>query len=141
MISIDIAFVFQVINFLLLMMILNVLLYKPVRKILAERESEIAAAKEKTAAVDSEVREKMALYEAKLREIKAKANEEKNSLIKKARDEESGIIEKARLEATDALVLIQNRVAGEAESARSYLKEQAQALSLEICEKVLGRSL
>jgi F-type H+-transporting ATPase subunit b len=141
MISIDIAFVIQTVNFLLLMFILNIFLYKPVRKILADRESEIAASKEKTAAVDMEVREKMALYEAKLRAVKAKANEEKNMLIKEARDEESGIIEKARFESANALIVIQNRVADEAESAKSYLKEQAQALSLEICEKVLGRSL
>jgi len=141
MISIDIALVFQIVNFLILMLLLNIFLYKPVRKILAERDAEIAAAKEKTTAVDREVQEKMALYEAKLRQVKVKANEEKGLAIKESRKEEVDIISKARTEATASLALIQNRIAGEAESAGKTLKEQAQSLSLEICEKVLGRSL
>jgi F-type H+-transporting ATPase subunit b len=141
MISIDIALVFQIVNFLILMLILNIFLYKPVRKILGEREAEIAAANEKTAAVDIEVQGKMALYEAKLREVKVKANEEKNLAIKASREEEAEIVGKARSEATSSLVLIQARIAGEADSARTFLKEQSQSLSREICEKVLGRSL
>ena len=141
MISIDIALVFQIVNFLILMLLLNIFLYKPIRKILAERDAEIATAKEKTTAVDREVQEKMALYEAKLRQVKVKANEEKGLAIKESRKVEADIISKARKEAAASLALIQNRIAGEAESARKTLKEQARSLSLEICEKVLGRSL
>jgi len=141
MISIDFALLFQMVNFFILLLILNVFLYKPIRKILAERDAEIAVAKEKTTAVDREVQEKMALYEAKLRQVKEKANEEKGQVIKESRKAEADIISKARSEAAASLALIQNRIAGEAESARKTLKEQAQSLSLEICEKVLGRSL
>jgi F-type H+-transporting ATPase subunit b len=141
MISIDIALVFQIVNFLILLLLLNIFLYKPVRKILAERNAEIAEAKQKTTTVDEEVREKMALYEAKLRQVKAKANEEKNLAIMESRKVEAELINKSRKEATASLASIQNRIAGEAEAARRTLKEQARSLSLEICEKVLGRSL
>ena len=75
MISIDLAFVFQFVNFLLLMFALNIFLYKPVLKVLSERDSEIIASREKTAAVDREVQEKMELYEVKLRQTKAAAYE------------------------------------------------------------------
>ncbi len=141
MISIDLAFVFQFVNFLLLMVILNSFLYKPVRKILAERDAEIVASREKTAAVDREVEEKMALYEAKLRQTKTAAYEEKAVAIGKVREEESAVIEKARLDAAQTLATIQKQVAREAAEARGVLGEQARSISLEICEKVLGRSL
>jgi F-type H+-transporting ATPase subunit b len=141
MISIDLAFVFQFVNFLLLMLVLNFFLYKPVRKILAERDAEIIASKERTAAVDREVQEKMALYEMKLRQTKTAAYEEKTAAISKVREEESAIIEKARLEAAQSLATIQKQVARDAEEARGVLREQARSISLEICEKVLGRSL
>jgi F-type H+-transporting ATPase subunit b len=141
MISIDLAFIIQFINFLLLMLILNFLLYKPVRKILADRDAGIASAYERTAAVDREVREKMELYELKLRQTKASAHEEKVLAINKAREEESAVIEKARLDASASISLIQNQVAGQAEEARIFLREQAEFISSEICEKVLGRSL
>ncbi len=141
MISIDLAFIIQFVNFLVLMLILNFLLYKPVRKMLADRDAETAAARERTAAVDKEVREKMELYELKLRQTKAGAQEEKTIAINKAREEESAVIEKARSDAAATLSQIQNQVAGQAQDARKYLREQAEFISREICEKVLGRSL
>jgi F-type H+-transporting ATPase subunit b len=139
-ISLDLSFVFQLVNFLLLLLILNIFLYKPVRKVLADREAEINGAREKSAGVDQEVQEKMALYEARMREIKARATDERSVLKKEAQSEEAAILEKARKEAAVALGTIKQKVAGEAADARKLLREQAVSLSSEICVKVLGRS-
>ena len=141
MINLDITFIFQIVNFLVLMLVLNVLLYKPVRKILADRDAEIAGGHEKAAAVDRDVQEKMAQYEDRLRDAKAKASEERGILKKAAIAEETVLLDKARKEATDAVNALKGKVAKEAAEARVYLKEQTQSLSLEICEKVLGRRL
>ena len=141
MISLDLAFVIQFVNFLILMLVLNIFLYKPIRKIMADRKARIDGAKERAAAVDKDVQEKMALYEARLREIKAKANSEREALRSSALQEEAAVIEKARKEAADSLSSIKNRVAKEAADAKEFLAAQARTLSLEICEKVLGRSL
>lgn len=141
MIDINIAFVVQIVNILLLMVILNFFLYRPIRKVLNERNAELSGAREKTAAVDKDVQEKMALYESRLREVKSKASDEKSAMLKVARQEEAAILEKARGEATNALNAIKNKVAKEAADAKLMLKEQALSLSREISEKVLGRSL
>lgn len=141
MINLDLSFVIQFFNFLVLVLLLNVFLYKPIRKVLADRAEQISGAKAKTVEVDREVQEKMALYEARLREVKAKAGEERAAMVKEAQAEEAVLVEKARKEAADSLAAIRNRVAGEAVAAKELLKEQARSLSLDICEKVLGRSL
>lgn len=141
MINLDLAFVIQLVNFLVLVLVLNVLLYKPIRKVLADRAAQISGAKAKAAEVDQEVQGKVALYEARLREVKAKAGDERAAMIKEAQAEEAALVEKARIEATDTLSAIKNRVVKEAADAKELLREQARALSLEICEKVLGRSL
>lgn len=141
MINLDLSFVIQFFNFLVLVLLLNVFLYKPIRKVLADRADQISGAKAKAAEVDREVQEKMALYEARLREVKAKAGEERAAMVKEAQAEEAVLVDKARKEAADSLAAIRNRVAGEAAAAKELLKEQACSLSLDICEKVLGRSL
>jgi len=140
-INLDLAFVFQLVNFLVLVLLLNVFLYKPIRKVLSDRAGQLSGAKAKAAEVDEEVQAKVAEYEARLREIKAKAAEERAAMIKEAQAEEATVIEKARTEGAAALASIKGKVAKEAAGAKELLKEQAQALSLEICEKVLGRSL
>jgi F-type H+-transporting ATPase subunit b len=140
-ISLNIAFFFQVVNFLLLMLLLNIFLYRPIRKILAERAAEISGGHAKAAEVDRDVQEKMAQYEARLREAKTKASEERGVLKKDAIAEEAVILDKARQEASDSVNALKKRVSKEAADAREFLREQTQSLSLEICEKVLGRRL
>lgn len=141
MINLDLAFVFQLVNFLVLVLLLNVFLYKPIRKQLADRVDLISGAKAKSAAVDKEVQEKLAAYEARMREIRAGAADERGVLKKEAQQQEAAILEKARAEATQSLASIKAKVAQEAQDARRLLKESAETLSSEICEKVLGRSL
>jgi F-type H+-transporting ATPase subunit b len=140
-INLDWAFVFQLVNFGVLVLLLNVFLYKPIRKVLADRAEQISGAKAKAVEVDKEVQEKVALYEARLREVKVKAGAERAAMVKEAQAEEAALLEKARKESADSLSTIKNRVAKEAADARDLLKVQARSLSLDICEKVLGRSL
>ncbi|HBG05381.1 MAG: hypothetical protein A2075_02830 [Geobacteraceae bacterium GWC2_58_44] len=141
MINLDIAFVIQLVNFLVLVLLLNVFLFKPIRKQLADRGDLISGAKQKSAAVDKEVQEKLAAYEARMREIRAGAADERGVLKKEAQQQEAAILEKARAEAAEALASIKAKVAQEAQDARRLLKESAESLSADICEKVLGRSL
>lgn len=141
MINIDLAFVIQLINFLVLIAVLNILLYKPIRKVLAERQGRIADARSKAEGVEKDVQAKMADYEARLKEMKGGAADERGALVKEAQAEEAAILEVARKEAADTISAIKARVAKEAADAKVILQEQAKLLSVDICEKVLGRSL
>lgn len=141
MIELNLAFFVQVVNFGILVLVLNIFLYKPLRKVLAERRQVIDGAREKGASVDLEVQEKMALYETKLRDAKVEAGARRAESLKQAQAEETSILEKARAEATASLGTIRDRVAKESADARVLLKQQAELLSGDICEKILGRSL
>lgn len=141
MITIDIVLLFQVVNFLALLFLLNIFLYKPIRKVLTERAAEISASREKTLSVDREVCEKMAQYEQKLHAVKTDATEERNKMLRAAREEESRLIEAARGETAEGLARIRESIEKESAQAEKFLKDQAAVLSRQIAEKVLGRSL
>lgn len=141
MIELNYAFFVQLINFGILVLVLNIFLFKPIRKVLADRRQVVDGARDKAAAVDLEVQEKMALYEVRLRDAKAVAGERRTESLKLAQSEETAVLEKARAEATASLGTIRDRVAKEAADARVLLKQQAELLSGDICEKILGRSL
>jgi F-type H+-transporting ATPase subunit b len=140
-IELNLAFFVQIVNFGILVLVLNIFLYKPIRKVLADRRQVVDGAREKAAAVDLEVQEKMALYEVRLRDAKAEASARRTESLKLAQAEETAVLEKARAEATVSLGTIRDRVAKEASDARAMLKQQAELLSGDICEKILGRSL
>lgn len=141
MIELNLAFVVQLINFGILVLVLNIFLYKPIRRILSERRHVIDSARDKAAAVDQEVQEKMALYETRLRDAKAEAAGRRSEALKLAQAEETALLEMARKQAADSLDDIRGRVAREAVEARALLAKQAEVLSGDICEKILGRSL
>lgn len=140
MINLDLTFVVQVINFLVLMTVLNIFLYKPIRKAIADRTATVDGARQRAQAVDSEVQEKVAQYEARLKDAKGKAAEERTVLRAEALAEEATALEAARKEADATLATIRETVAREAAEARTLLQDQSRLLSKDICEKVLGRS-
>jgi F-type H+-transporting ATPase subunit b len=140
-IELNLAFVVQLINFGILVFVLNVFLYKPIRRVLSERRQVIDSARDKAASVDLEVQEKMARYEARLHEAKTEAAGRRAEALKLAQAEEAAVLEKARKEAADTIGAIRDKVAKEAAEARGILARQAEALSADICEKILGRSL
>lgn len=141
MINLDLAFAVQIVNFGLLVLVLNMLLFKPVRALLAQRRQEIESARERTVAVDEQVESKVAQYESRLREAKSEVAARRAELVKEAQAEESGVMDKARQDAAASLSLLRDRVAKESAEARVMLQKQAEVLSGDICEKLLGRSL
>jgi F-type H+-transporting ATPase subunit b len=140
-IELNLSFVIQMINFGILVLVLNIFLYKPIRKVLADRRQVIDSAREKTVSVDAEVQSKMIQYEARLHAAKIEAGTRRAESLKLAQVEETALLEKARKQASVSLASIRDIVAKEAGEARELLKKQAEVLSGDICEKILGRSL
>lgn len=141
MINLDLAFFIQIINFGILVLVLNLFLYKPLRAVLAKRREEIESSRERTGAVDQQVQERVAQYEARLRDAKAEVGAKRAELVKEAQAEEATVLDKARAEAAASVASIRERIAKESADARTMLRQQAQVLSGDICEKILGRSL
>jgi F-type H+-transporting ATPase subunit b len=140
-ITLDLAFFIQIVNFFILLFVLNTFLYKPIRKALADRKADIDGARQRTESVDADVRDKVAAYEARMRDVKAQAAVERAAMKKGAEAEEQALLDKARHEATETINAIRGKVAKETAAARELLRTQALALSSDICEKLLGRSL
>ncbi|MDY0211917.1 MAG: ATP synthase F0 subunit B [Desulfuromonadaceae bacterium] len=141
MISIDWTFWVQFANFVILMVILNVLLYRPLRNVMAERKKGIEAKHQKARDLEVSINEKMERYEKTLYEAKVDAGQAATSIRKEAAKREATILGSARMEASGHLDLIKAQVAKQAEAARSSLKNETQELAAAIAGKVLGRKV
>jgi F-type H+-transporting ATPase subunit b len=86
------------------------------------------------------VDQKMAAYEEKLRQAKVDAVEQKNEIIRQGAEEAKAIINAVRAEIPGMMEQFTARMEEEIDEAR-VLTNQSQKLSVEIAEKVLGRSL
>jgi F-type H+-transporting ATPase subunit b len=141
MITIDWTMPIQIVNMLLLIAILNAVLYKPIRSILAERKKKIAG-------LGGDVEN--------LQKNAALRLEEFDQKIKDARVKAKGEFDAARAEATNAsnekLAEVRKKVDAEKANqladlekqfatAQTELKGQVEGFAGEMASKVLGRAL
>jgi F-type H+-transporting ATPase subunit b len=140
-ISIDWTLGLQFINFVVLMLALNVILYRPLRRVMQQRKETVDGSYRKAKSLEGAIDEKMAHYQEQLQQAKLKGNQEKNELRSQAHAEEGAILSAARATATDYMDSIKVKVASEADRARQALQAETEALAGQIASKVLGRGL
>ena len=141
MVSLDYSLGIQIINFLLLIFILNVLLYKPILGMIDRRKKQFEDSEAEIRRLQETVEQKMAAYEEKLRQAKATAVEQKNEIIRQGAEEAKTVIDVVRAEIPGMMEQFQTRMDGEIGAAKNILTDHSQQLSVQIAEKVLGRSL
>lgn len=141
MISLDWTLILQFINFVVLLVVLDKLLYRPLRAVLEQRRTTIEGSHEKAKSLQQDIDEKMLRYQAQLSAAKASAHLERNKLKQAAAAEEATILGEAQQKAAARLKVIKAQVAVEAADAGKTLKAEAKGLAGQIATKVLGREL
>jgi F-type H+-transporting ATPase subunit b len=131
----------QFANFFLLIFILNMLLFRPLRKVLRERREVVEGSHATADSLASKITAKMAEYEARLAEAKVKGNDEKNQLRTAALEEEKTLLDEAQDMAGQKRTVIRKQISKEMTGARKILKSEADALGQEVASKVLGRAV
>mgnify|MGYP000029303163 FL=1 len=141
MIELDGTLVLQFVNFMILLVVLNALLFKPLRAALQARKETIESSKAKVQDIDEQVQAQITRYEAQLQEARQQGVQERSALRKTGQEEEVRILGEANRTAADKLQKITTQIQEEADSARQDLRSQTEALAKEIAGKVLGRAV
>ena len=141
MVSLDYTILVQMVNFIILIFILNALLYKPILGIIDKRKQKMDESDSEIKHMNRTVEQKMAEYEEKVRLAKVDAMEQKNAIVKQGSDVAKGIIDAVRGEIPAMMEQFHAKMGKEVEEARAILHSQSQKISLDIAEKVLGRSI
>ena len=141
MIQIDYSLILQIINFILLILILNYLLYKPLLGAIDKRKKAVDESEEEINRLNRVVEEKMAAYESKLQSSKINAMKKNKEIIKDGSEKAKTIIDEASKEISIMTEEFYKKMDKEVQAAKEFLTTQTQSLSYEIAEKVLGRRM
>ena len=138
MISLNATLFIQVVNFLLLMWILNRLLFGPIVRAIEEREEKIRRRLKNTEEISSQARGVKEDHEKKMKQAHVKAFEAKEKVRTEGVEEAESAVKKALSEAEKSLTETKRVVALEAEKAREEFGSLSQEISREIYLKILG---
>ncbi|RPJ37750.1 MAG: hypothetical protein EHM27_12210 [Deltaproteobacteria bacterium] len=141
MIELNFTLIIQLIIVLSLMGILTQILFKPFLSVLQERRNRIEGAEKKAKDLQQEAEELIERYREAIAAGQAQGAGIRDEIRKTGLAEETEILQKAMDQANRLIQEMKARIAEEARAARTDLRFQAQNLSREITEKILGRSV
>ena len=137
----DGSIIIQIVNFLFAIWVLNVLLYKPIRKILTQRKEKVDGLELAIETSNHDVREKDDAFAAGIKEARTKGFKEKDALLQQATDEEKSILDDINRKAQAELAEIRDQIKKDAEVARESLQAQIGDFANQISQKILGRAV
>ncbi len=137
----DWTFLLQMANFLFLIWVLNMILYKPIRNVLRQRHQKVSGLEESISVCQKDVKDKEDAFMAAIRDARAKGMQKKEALMAAAATEEKRIIAAINAKAQADLAGVRERIVKDAEAARSSLMQEIDIFAEAIGHKILGRAL
>lgn len=141
MIEINFTILIQAINFYLLIVILNKILYKPILKILEEREQRINGQQQQAKKILEDGQSIVAEYNQKLYNAKIDAMNTKNAARNQASEQANAIIDESRKKAEEVIGQMQQQMAKEMAQAKKDLEPELGVMAATIAQQVLGRKV
>jgi F0F1-type ATP synthase, subunit b len=133
--------VIQGLIFLLVLWFLNKILFKPILKILREREERTDGFLNQADQVGEKAEKTLDQYNEKFRQARKEALELKRKLILEGAEKREAAIDKARKEAQGFLEEMRRNIAEEAAQTKKTLHQQVDAIGQIMAQKALGRSV
>ena len=135
----DYTLLIQMVLFLILIFVLNILLYKPILAIIERRKKQLEESENEIKLFNESVEKRVAEYEEKLKQAKIKGSELKKEIIQEGENQAKNIVDVVRNEIPVIAREFQQKMDEEVEKAKLILDSHSRELSLEIARKVLGR--
>ena len=135
----DVSVVWVIFFVLLLTVVLDRLLFKPLLRVMAERQRAITSARELAERSANEARLAVAEFDRKTNEARAELYKQMDEMRRTALDERSAILSRTRAEAEAEIAAASARLQSEAEEARRRLSADAEVLGGAVAERILGR--
>jgi F-type H+-transporting ATPase subunit b len=139
MVSVDGSLVLQIVNFLVLIWVLNMVLYKPIRKVLLERKNKVNGLQSVIEGSAQQVDDKEKAYSEGVRQARAAGQKEKETLLQAAAEEEKAIVGKINDAAQAELKEVKGKIAQEMGAVKAALEKEVDAFADAIGQKILGR--
>jgi F-type H+-transporting ATPase subunit b len=130
-------FLILVANFLILLVALNSLLFKPLAKIFKERDAATKGALEEAKALTAKKDSSVAAMNAELMEARTKAKSSQNALREEGLANQKEAMSKSEAEAMQLIDKARKELQAEAEKARAALKADVETFSEEIVRKLV----
>ena len=141
LISINETFIVQIISFLIFLYVINRIMFKPLRSVMADRENHIKSIQQDIITADNKLAALADQIRVQESAVKSEALAQKASLEEAGGRRADEIFANTRKEIEAARESAQIEVDAQLIEAKKHIKEESEILMLSVMEKVLNRRL
>ena len=140
-VNIDITLVYQIANFLILIFVMNFLMYRPIRNMLAQRREKIGSLEENIEIAVKGAKENEDEFSTGIKIARSQGQKEKESFLEAAAAEEREIIDRINQKAHSEMNEVRQKIKNDADEVRKSLLKEVDTFANEIGKKILGRAV
>jgi F-type H+-transporting ATPase subunit b len=140
MISVDGSVLIQIVNFLLLIWVLNIILYRPIRSILIKRKEKIQGLEQAIGSCEKDAKEKDDAVLKGIKDARSNGIKAKDALLLEAAEAEKAMTAEINQKAQENLAKAQEKIEKDVEAVRATLSKEIDAFAKIIGQKILGRT-
>lgn len=137
----DWTVIIQMVNFLVLIWALNILLFKPIRKIILQRKDKVTGLEQAIDQAETKAVEQDTAFAEGIKDARVKGLEEKKTRMLEGSEEEKKIFSKINEKAQSDLLKIKEQIVKETGEAKAALLKEVDTFADTISEKILGRTV
>jgi F-type H+-transporting ATPase subunit b len=141
LINLNITILIQVINFLILILLLSKLLFKPLTKFMADRSEGIARSLTEAKAARESAAKAHEEYQACIRETQKEVAAIREQVQREIEAERQRLLQASREEAQSLVASAKAEIEAETRRAKASLREEVVGLALGAAERLLGRNM
>lgn len=141
MLKIDYSVFIQIANFLILLLLLNIILYRPIRRILKQRKDAMEGLEVRASDLQGRAAKDSKALEENISGARREGYKERESLKAEALETEKKMYQEATAKAGDKLDRARKEAEQKLAEIRQGLVQEVGLFSRELAEKIVGRSL
>jgi F-type H+-transporting ATPase subunit b len=141
LINFDKSLIIQAVNFILLMVLLTKLLYRPLVAKMDERTQAIKKSLEEAQAARAEAQREREEHAARIQAAHGEAQAIRAAALKEAGEEQRRLVESAREEAERLVASAKAELAQDVRRARQELRQEVGDLAIQVAERLIRKSL
>lgn len=128
-------------NFLLLILLLELLLYRPLQAIMDQRQARVDGARQRSAELEAQIAERQEVFDERLEQARDEARQVRHAALEEAHRQQTRLIGEAHDQAAQSLEQVRREIAARLQTETAQMRALATRLGDEVAARLLGRPL
>ncbi len=141
MIDINVSLFIQMANFLIFLFLMNFVLYRPIRQIVAQRKKLISEKQEGIESLEAQSKAALLQYDRSLQDARKTGAQRIEELKAAGYEQEKELLRQSSEQTAATVQQLREKIKNDIAVARKELKHQVKSFSVDLAQKILGRKI